>query len=309
METFGNKIQQNSAADFYCDKCDIICSTNYNLKKHFLSRRHNKETKWKHLETNSANSARSSHLIISKKLSCEYCNKLYKSRAGLWKHNNICFSSKDLETKEKTKEDMDYKKNDIILKLLDQNASLQHQIIELSKEKTTVIQNNHTNVNNKFNMNFFLNEQCKDALNIMEFVNSLQIQLTDLENIGKLGYVEGISKIILNGLKELDIYKRPLHCGDIKREILYIKDKDKWLKEDDENRKMKEAIYRVTNKNIKQIPIWVEENPTCKDSESKKNDEYMNLILNCMSGDSSEETDKNLKKIISNVAKKVLIDK
>jgi hypothetical protein len=167
--------------------------------------------------------------------------------------------------------------------------------------------NNTTN--NKFNLNFFLNEKCKDALNIMEFVNSLQLQLKDLEQTAKLGFVEGISKIFVNGLKELDIHKRPIHCSDIKREVLYIKDEDKWEKENIEKEKITKAIKSDVHKNIKQIPEWVKQNPTCKDSTSKKNDEYLKLISNNMSGIDNEEVETNMNKIIHNISKEVVIEK
>jgi hypothetical protein len=188
--------------------------------------------------------------------------------------------------------------------LLEQN----NKLIELSKHNTNTVINNTTN-NNKFNLNFFLNEKCKDALNLMDFIHSIQLQLKDLEKVGQLGYVEGISKIFVNGLKQLDVYKRPVHCSDIKRETLYIKDEDKWTKENEEKDKIKKAIQHITHKNIKNISNWVEENPTCKDNTSNKNDEYMKLISNCMSGESEEEQTSNINKIISNVAKTVVIDK
>jgi hypothetical protein len=184
--------------------------------------------------------------------------------------------------------------------ILEQN----NKMLDLMKEKPYSIINN-TNTNH-FNMNFFLNEQCKDALNIKEFVSSIQLQLTDLENTGKLGYVNGISKIFVNGLKELDVYKRPVHCSDLKRETLYIKDENKWEKE---SNKLKKAIQQLSHKNIQQIPEWIKENPSCKDITSKKNDEYLNLVHNCMAGSNTEEADENYKKIIHNISKEVVIEK
>jgi hypothetical protein len=143
----------------------------------------------------------------------------------------------------------------------------------------------------------------------MDFVNSLQLQLKDLEQTGKLGFVEGISKIFVNGLKELDVYKRPIHCSDMKREILYVKDEDKWEKENIEKEKITKAIQKVVHKNIQQIPDWVKQNPTCKDSDSKKNDQYLQLLINSMSGSDKEEVETNMNKIIHNISKEVVIDK
>jgi hypothetical protein len=194
-----------------------------------------------------------------------------------------------------------------VLEVVKQNQELTKQIVELSKSSNII--NNNCTTNNKFNLNVFLNEQCKDALNITEFVNSLQLSISDLENVGSKGFINGISNIFVNGLKELDIYKRPLHCSDVKREVLYIKDEDKWEKENEENQKLKNAIIQISNKNIKQIPIWVKQNPNCKNACSKKNDEYLQLISNSMCGSSHEEELTNIKYIIKNIAKEVIIDK
>jgi len=313
METFGNKIQQNSATTFYCNYCDVICSTKYNYKMHKLSRKHLVETQMEtfgnKIQQNSANSANSVNLTV---YDCDKCEKKYKTRGGLWKHKKGCYPNNNNNTSIVNKEE-DIKQmepNNIILKLLEQNATLQNQIIELSKEKNNIInQFNQTNVHNRFNIEIFLNEKCKDALNMMDFINSLQIEITDLENTGKLGYVEGISKIFVKALKKLDVYKRPVHCSDLKREVLYVKDFDKWEKEVNENKKIKEVIAQITHKNIKQIPKWVEKNPNYKDVNSSANDEYLQLINNSMIGIDYNETETNLNKIISNVAKEVLLCK
>jgi hypothetical protein len=252
---------------------------------------------------------------------CKICNKLYKSRNGLWVHNKMCIEPKKLENEiqlevsnidskvEKIKMEID-KKDDIIVKLLDQNVTLQNQVIELCKEKNTVINNTmNTTNNNNFNIQFFLNEQCKDAVNLIDFINSLQLQLQDLETTGKIGYVEGISRIFINGLKQLETHKRPIHCSDAKREIFYVKDKDTWERENKEKNHLKKAIKMITHKNFKQLPEWEKKNPDCFDSNSKKNDEY-NLLINRSTGSSTEEQDeKNYNKIIRNVAKEVVIEK
>jgi hypothetical protein len=195
---------------------------------------------------------------------------------------------------------------DLIIDQTNENKELQKQIIELSKEKS-IVNNNNTINNNNFNLNIFLNEKCKDALNIMDFINSLKVQLEDLENTGKLGYVQGITKIFVRGLKELDITKRPIHCSDLKRETMYVKDAT-WEK-DNEKRQMKKAIKHIASKNFKQIHEWVEENPESKDIESKKHDQYMKIINKSTGGINEEEDETMYKKIITNVAKEVVIDK
>ena len=280
---------------------------------HKLSRKHHVETQMETFgnkpQQNSANSA------IFTNYDCDRCEKKYKTRGGLWKHKKNCLShSSDSYSNSPTilnKDDVTpFEPNNIILKLLEQNATLQNQIIELSKEKNNIINHfNQTNVHNRFNIEIFLNEKCKDAVNMMDFINSLQIEITDLENTGKLGYVEGISKIFVKALKKLDVYKRPVHCSDLKREILYVKDFNKWEKEVKENTKIKEVIAHITNKNIKQIPKWVEKNPNYKDINSIENDEYLKLINNSMTGIDYNETENNLNKIITNIAKEVLLCK
>ena len=316
METFGNKIQQNSATKFYCKFCDVICSTNYNYETHKLSRRHHMETQMEtfgnKIQQNSANSANS---LISTIYDCDRCDKKYKTRGGLWKHKKNCLSvtthtTTSMQSNAISENAYSCEPNNIILKLLEQNATLQNQIIELSKEKNNIVNHfNNTNVNNRFNIEIFLNEKCKDAVNMMDFINSLQIETTDLENTGKLGYVEGISNIFVKALKKLDIYKRPVHCSDLKREIIYVKDFNKWEKEVKENTKIKEVIAQITHKNIKQIPKWVEQNPNYKNINSIENDTYLTLINNSMAGIDYDETENNLNKIISNVAKEILLCK
>jgi hypothetical protein len=228
------------------------------------------------------------------------CGKKYKHSSSLSKHKKSCKHDTDILNEqiktEKKEENIDYK--EMFVQLVDQNNELQKTIHKMIPKlgNTTYSQNNTQH----FNINVFLNETCKDALNIMEFVNSLQLKLKDLENTGKLGFVEGTSKIIIDGLKELDTHKRPIHCSNIKNEILYVKDNDKWEQETDNKDKMKKAIDEINKANMKQIPKWITENPTYADDE-----EYMKIISNIMKADIDD--DKN--KIINNVAKETMIDK
>ena len=154
-----------------------------------------------------------------------------------------------------------------------------------------------------------MNEECKDALNITDFVSSIKLNLSDLEATGRLGYAEGISKIIMNNLKSLETCKRPIHCSDLKRETIYIKDNNIWEKDNDTDKKLECAIKDIAHENIKQISVWSKENPEHKDSSSKKSDQYLKIVTNAMSGSSHEETYKNMDKIVSNVARGVTIDK
>jgi hypothetical protein len=199
--------------------------------------------------------------------------------------------------------------------MLEQNQDFKNLIIELLKKETinnqiNNINNNISNCNNKsFNLNFFLNEQCKDALNINEFVDSIKMNLSDLEEFAHLGYADGVSNIFVKGINALDVNKRPIHCSDTKREVLYIKNNDEWIKETDDKPLVKDAIKRVAFKNIRQINEWVKENPTCKDTTTKKFDQYNKIVMNSMSGVTEQEQKDNIEKIVKNVTKAVAIDK
>ena len=171
------------------------------------------------------------------------------------------------------------------------------------------ISNNNINSNNKtFNLQLFLNETCKDAMNITDFVDSLKLQLADLENIGRVGFVEGISSIIVKNLQALDVHKRPVHCADKKREVLYIKDEDKWEKEDEEKNKMRKVIKKVANKNQRLLSKYKEEHPGCNYSESKYSDQYSKIVIEAMGGTGGDDSEKE-NKIIQRIAKEVVIDK
>jgi hypothetical protein len=247
------------------------------------------------------------------------CGKEYKHRQSLFTHKKICLflSENTVESKsEVLEDDSEFDKdkfdtNALIIQLLKQNQELQKSLIEISKEKVvTHNTNNLTHTNNKtFNLQFFLNEQCKDALNIGEFVDSIKIQLTDLEATGRQGYVEGITCIINKNLDKLDKFKRPIHCSDLKREVLYIKDNNEWIKEESNTPVLKKAIKQIANKNVLQINEWKKLHPGCTQSDSRKNDLYLNIVSNAMSGSTKEEQMKNYDKIVSNIIKGVVIEK
>ena len=183
-------------------------------------------------------------------------------------------------------------------------------VLDVCKNMQPSNVNSHNNSYNKtFNLQIFLNETCKDAMNLMDFVDSLKIQLSDLENVGKMGFIDGISNIIIKNLKALEITQRPVHCSDSKREILYIKDEDKWEKENEEKNKLKKAIKYIAHKNCKLIPEWKAKNPECINSYSSKSDEYNKIVLESMGGNLCNEGLNNENKIIKRIAKEVIIDK
>jgi hypothetical protein len=245
------------------------------------------------------------------------CDKRYRSRSGLWKHLKIC--NKNTNDKDKINEnnnlnhdnmsETDFKVTPkMFYDLLKQNNELQKSLIELTS-KNNIGNNNIVNSQNKtFNLQFFLNETCKDALNISEFVNQIKLTISDLEETGKLGYAEGISKVFIKNLTNIDYTKRPIHCSDSKRDIIYIKDEDKWQK-DEQKSTLTKAIKQVANKNIKKITDWQKMNPDYLDPDSKQNDKYMKIVLNSMSGSTKEESEKNYEKIAKNIAKETIIEK
>ena len=268
--------------------------------------------------------------IQEKTYVCDTCSLVYKDRTGLWKHNKRCIGKRDdnpviykeniLQQKNKTTNlclpavHKFHISNDVVMKLIEKNQELQDllleqnaKIMELSISHQVV--NNITNTNNNLNINMFLNEKCKDALNLMDFVNNLEIHITDVEYVGKHGFVEGISKIFTNGLKQLDMYKRPIHCTDLKRETLYIKDEDKWEKETEDKKRITKAITRVANKNIQQISQWYNAHPECNVHNSSAYDLHLNIMKQSMGGATYSEIDRNTSKIVRNIAKNVLIPK
>ena len=233
---------------------------------------------------------------------CKFCDREYKSRNGLWCHKKTCTVNTQLTTSNHSE-----LSKDMFMMLLQQNNELQRQILDIVKDGKT-INNNITNNNQSFNMNFFLNEQCKDALNISEFVNTLPLTLEDLENTGKVGYVKGITDIVVRGLKEMDVHKRPIHCSDLKREVMYVKDNDVWHKDED-NVKVKKAIQNIGTRNYRQVKEWIEKHPEAKDINTKKHDQYVQIRLKCTGGIDKEEDDKIHSKILSNIAKVIHINK
>jgi len=291
---------------YFCETCHYKTNKKSSYNEHLLSLKHSKsitinETKQK----------------ICSSYVCLLCSKEYKDNSGLWRHKKKCIASpnfgindehndeskyipsiNDLNSHDKQQQLIEYKQM-----MVEQN----NKMFELAKNSG----NNNTNNsnNNNFNINFFLNETCKNAMNIMDFVGQLQVGIKELEDTGRLGFAEGISKIIINGLKQMDISDRPIHCSDSKREVVYIKDKDQWNKETDDKPLLTNAIKYIAHKNIKQISAWAKEHPEYNDSSSKQNDKYLRIVSNSMNGIDEEESNKNYNKIIRNIVKETVIDK
>jgi hypothetical protein len=213
------------------------------------------------------------------------------------------------EKQQKTEEELRELKT-MFMKMIEINQDLQKQIVELAKESKSVINSNNTTntTNNKFNLQIFLNEKCKDAFNITDFINGIDVGFKDFENFGRLGYVGSINHILIRELKGLDVYKRPIHCSDLKREVIHVKYNDAWVKDEDKKH-MKRAIKLIEHKNIKLVPGWLKANPKADDISTKKHEEYMKILDNSMGEMKDEDNERNYEKIIKNVAKEILIDK
>ncbi len=313
METVSSENSEISIQKFECAMCNYTCFKKQHLVQHFNTIRH---------KNNSGNSV----AIVGNETECNTCKcgKIYKDRTGLWKHKKKCTV---IVGTQDTKQD-----NNILMTLVSeivknnneiqkQNIELQKQSIEMHKQnqdlqkqmldicKNGIICNNQVNSNNKtFNLNLFLHEECKDAMNLSEFLESIKFQLADVEAVGELGYVNGISKLIIENLKGLDVTKRPIHCTDEKREIIYIKEAGVWTKDEDYS-KLRRLIKTVSNRNFKHTRLYKEKYPDCIRSESKYSDTYNKIIIEATGGGSKCNDYESENKIMKKIAKAITIDK
>jgi len=305
MTTLDNENIVKNSNIFYCNYCDYNTSRKYNYDLHVNTIKH------KNNEITTDNNA---FLVktSNKAYMCNICDKSFNDRAGLWRHKKKCSLECNQSVIKKTEVD-DLK--EIVKYLMKENSEMknmmleqQNMVLEVVKHGTYNNCNNTTNSHNKaFNLNFFLNETCKDAMNIGEFVDSLKLQLSDLEKVGEAGYIEGISSIIVKNLKELDVTKRPVHCTDKKRETIYIKDDNKWEKDEDKTH-MHKLIKRVASKNMKMFEKFRDAHPDCLKYHSKYSDQYNKIVYESMGGKGDNDFEKH-EKIIKNVLKEVIIDK
>ena len=295
MKPFETEKSQKVAQNYECEYCDYTTCKKSDYTKHLATDKHKKLVNETDLKQESL-----------KKYQC-FCNKTFNSRTTLWRHKKKCLGENTIINTD------DPSDKELILMLIKQNSQLIQQNSDLVKNGTqnTIISNNSNNTNsnnNSFNLNFFLNETCKDAMNIMDFINSLKIELSDLENVGKVGYVTGISSIIVKNLNLLDETKRPVHCTDTKREVMYVKDDNKWEKEDENKKNMKKLIKHATHKNSKLLKEYKAKYPGCEKSESKYSYAYDKLIVETFGGKGDDEEGKE-NKIIRNISKVTTIDK
>jgi hypothetical protein len=311
METLGNPNgAKTSNFSYYCNICHYACCKKFNWVRHLNTPKHIVEAKCHKMEIkNEQNEQNEQNTQHTKLFACENCKKGFKTSSGLWKHKQKC---KELSLPNNN-EDNDHDDDDdiitdkkLILMLINQNKEL----MEIVKNGThNTINNNNINSHNKtFNLQVFLNETCKDAMNISDFIESVKLQVSDLENVGKVGYIEGISNIIIKNLQALEVEKRPVHCTDQKREVMYVKEDNVWEKEDEANKKLRKAIRLIAHKNICMFKDFREKYPDCENYDSKKNSQYNTIIYESMGGKGDNDYEKDTK-IIKKIAKVVGIEK
>ena len=289
------KIPKNPI-EYNCEFCHYFTFNKKDFTKHNTTQKHIRNT----LATSSNN------LSSEKSHKCEYCSKLYKDRTGLWRHQKICLGDNNHDDIS-VNNNKGFDKDDIIMLLIKENSEFKSMLMEQQNMMLKVIENGTTNNshntttnshNKAFNLNFFLNETCKNAMNITDFIDSIKLQLSDFMNVGEVGFVEGISSIIVKNLNSLDETVRPIHCTDQKRETFYVKDENIWEKEDEDKNRLKKMIKSVAFKNENLMRSYKEKYPDYNDPESKRSDQYSKTVIEAM--DSKEES---REKIIKNISK------
>ena len=311
------KFENEKKSNFYCKDCDYTCFKKSVFDKHLLTLKHRRVT--------------NGDKKVSAPFQCE-CGRGFKYRQGLHRHQQKCNEKCSIPQKydptsnivlSLLKDNHDFK--NIIIQQQEDRANLQKEslfqqekIVELQSQLITIVKNqtnviNQTNITNynnqRFNLNIFLNEECKDAMNIEDFIESLELEPVDIAETGRLGYVEGISRIFMNKLNQLDVYNRPLHCTDLKRETIYIKEDNKWEKDNDRKDKLQRIVEQVADKNYGQLPMWQQQNPKHIVTNTQESEQFMDIACNSLGGGSDEETVRFRSRIMRNILKERTIDK
>ena len=313
--------------EYVCEQCHFRCVKKSNYTTHVKTRKHQLKM------LNMPSIAVKTEFKPTTFFCCEKCRKQYKTRSGLWRHQQICRSGLNDDNHSEQSEQNSYgeiypvclsntpttEMLNMIYDLVKQNQEIKEmllkqneQIIEYTKRPVFIQQNINNTMNNHFSLNVFLQEKCKGAINMSDFVNTLNIEMNDLEMVGKIGYVEGISRIIVNELSRLDIYTRPIHCTDTKRETIYIKDSDKWTRDTETKEYTKKVIEKVANKNLNKIPEWKRKNPRAEIMDTKEHELNMSIMIQSLGGlggTSKDKTEKNQEKIIKLITKEIYVNK
>ena len=302
---------------FCCNNCHYSTSNSKDYNKHLSTAKHQSGMNLNNLEQENPSTQSGPFNCI--------CGKIYTARNSLWYHKQKCTSLANMQP-EKNATPLpvdDPMQTNIILELVKQNQEFKQLLIEQNKTiielaKNGQINNNHTinnNTNNihsnnkTFNLNFFLNETCKDAMNMKDFIKSLELSLPELEKMGEIGFAEGMSRVFVNRLNSLDVTKRPIHCSDVKREIIHIKDDNKWERDNANLDRLRKIIKQLTHKNILKVDDWKKANPGCTEYNSRKNDQYLKINMEAIGPVDDDDVKRDFGKIIRRVAEHTAIDK
>jgi len=344
MMTNSNEKTENKRDNYVCEYCDFTCSYKSDYIRHCSTRKHKMMT----MDDPNKNNGEPTHIcshckkIYKTKQSLwvhkQKCKAPEKENISMViqnapQHNLRLCKVGTFGPRPSSKAGLHVLLHDdtaqpplhnIIMELLEQNKEFKQTIMEQSNkmmvqsdkmlelaqnQNNTTINNNKNITNNQFNLNVFLQQTCKDALNMSDFIDSLEIDTKSLERTGTHGYVHGISKIFMDGLRKLKVQDRPIHCTDLKREVLYIKDNDTWTKDTEDNKQFKKALATVVHRNMIQIVKWEEENPETSNPESKTYEFYFEVVRQSLGGGDQDVTDRNNDKILKAIAKEVHIDK
>jgi hypothetical protein len=319
---------------FSCEQCNFKCSKKSDFDRHVLTAKHKNRTNRTEKTPKNA-----------EKFEC-FCGKVYKARNSLWYHKQRCNRNESETHDNNINEKQDItappselsNQSNLVLELLRENKEFkelmveqnkqmqdtqkllcqaqsqlqdtQTQIVEICKEGKIInnTTNNTTNHNTQFNLNFFLNDTCKDAMNITDFLGNLNVHIDEIEYIGKHGYVNGMTKMIMERLKEMDITKRPIHCTDVKRETMYIKDKDEWCKDTEELTKLRRILNSISMNNYRTVPAWQTAHPDSEVMDSR-NYNFCYKMMRLILGDVEDEQIRLDNKIIKTIAKDLFVSK
>jgi len=306
-----NKVLKN--AEFYCEHCHFRCFKKSNYAIHTNTK--------KHIHRLAGNELENAEMKINANNNCE-CGKNYATLSGLWKHKKTCDNintnlvNNETESDVKNSNNNASDKDELINYLIKENQEFKNMILEFVKKDsynqstTNTHSNSHNNSHNKtFNLNFFLNETCKDAMNMKDFIKSLEMSLPELEKMGELGFAEGMSRVFVDRLNQLDVTKRPIHCSDVKREIIHIKDENKWEKDNANLDRLRKIIKQLTIKNILRVDDWKKANQGCTEYSSRKNGQYLKINIEAIGPVDDGEVKRDFGKIIRRVAENTSIDK
>ena len=290
-----SECEKSTSVSYYCECCDFNTRNRYDFNRHNQTKKHK-------LSSMVFNNPDSINSQPNEESTSQQIQQQLPSNPVIESKNNDITTDIVMELLKQNKE--------IQNSLVEQNKELQNTLLEISKQNKVINTTTTNNItNNQFNLNVFLNEECKNALNIEDFIDSLKLTVNDIEETGKLGYTQGLTRIFVKALNDLDVNMRPFHCTDIKRETVYIKDQDTWEKENAEKTKLRNVLKQIARKNLKMLPEWQEKNPDFRYLDTPENEQFMKISISSLGSEYEDEQEKMDDKIIRNVLKEVVLEK